>query len=119
MLKKSALTLDTVYEVRSDRPLSNGIEKLSGTGGMFNLGGIIPHVTARDGYIAGDITFTLQPGDLCELVQGPKMKNRVNVVQIRSVTTGQKRSVFGCEFCAIFWSTHQHPKTKWDRNLYL
>ena len=42
MLKKSALTLDTVYEVRSDRPLSNGIEKLSGTGGMVILQAISP-----------------------------------------------------------------------------
>lgn len=112
MLKKSALRLGTVYEFRSDQPLSNGIGKLSGTGGMFNLGGIIPHVIARDGYIAGDITFTLQPGDLCELVQGPKMKNRANVVQIRSVTTGQKGSVFGCEFRCNFLEHTPAPKNK-------
>lgn len=92
MLKKENLSVGSVYEVRADRPLSDGLASLPGVSGN------IPVVSAHSGYVAGDTDFSLQPGDLCEIVQGPKKKNGVNIVQVKSLSTGDIGCVFWCEF---------------------
>ena len=89
MLKKNTLNVGATYEVRSDRPLSNGLSGFQQT---------IPVVSARAGYVAGDSNFALSPGDQCQLLHGPKKVNGVNIVQVKSVTTGVTGCVFWCEF---------------------
>lgn len=93
MLKKENLSVGSVYEVRADRPLKNGLAGFSGN---------IPVVSARSGYVPGCTDFSLQPGDLCELLQRPKKKNGVNVVQVKSVSTGDVGCIFWCEFRCNF-----------------
>lgn len=101
MLKKEGLFPGSVFEVRSDRPLSNGLGSVAGSG-LLKLGGTVPHVTARGDYIPGDKTFALHPGDVCEVVFGPKKKNGINLVQVRSLSTGDTGCIFWCEFRCNF-----------------
>lgn len=93
MLKKEDLIAGSVYEVRSDRPLKNGLGSLAPT-----LNAPIGAITAHAGYVPGTHTFALNPGDLCELLHGPKKKNGVNVVLVKCLTSGQSGCVFWCEF---------------------
>lgn len=96
MLKKENLFSGAVFEVRDDRPLSDGLGRIA------QMSNTVPHVTARGDYIPGDKTFVLQPGDACEVVFGPKKKNGINLVQVRSLTTGETGCVFWCEFRGNF-----------------
>lgn len=100
MLKKENIFPGAVFEVRSDRPLNNGFGSTPG-GGLFQMANTVPHVVARS-YIPGDETFALQPGDGCEVVFGPKKKDGVNLVQVRSLSTGKTGCIFWCEFRCNF-----------------
>ena len=92
-MDKTQLIVGGLYEVRTDRPLRDGVV------GFMSNNHVLPYVTAHNPF--DDVMmshFQLPPSQQVELVHGPKKKKGLNVVRVRHPQTQAEGYVFWCEF---------------------
>lgn len=108
-LKKEQMLPGTILKVHDDRPLSNGLASMLPMGGpgQSRLGAIAwpamnayPSSKGAKGLDASSAKFSIQPGALVEMIDGPKNRGGVNSAYIREQSTGREGHVFWCELQA-------------------
>lgn len=94
-MKKEELFPGLIVEVRTDRPLVDGLN------GYLVGGNTVSHLLARNPFSDPSMTeFILSQGDQVEVLHGPKRKQGINLVTVKNVQTGETGQLFWCEFKA-------------------